>query len=168
MLFTSLITGASSAEARISLISASCSSSSSASSIASATVLCRVLSFPIRDSTSAAGATATRQFRPVAICTSSRATTLAGSAIARISVASSTKPIGTALWRRADLTEIRFAAPMSTWKTARSTKSRPYRSATARVTCSESMTPCSSRSCSGERPAVRDCATACSICSGVA
>ena len=117
MLLTSLITGASSAVARMSVISAGSpdSTSSSSSAIASATVLCSVLSRPISASMSSPGATATRQFSPVAICTSSRASTLAGSAIASSRVSWSMKPIGTASWRRADLTEIMFAAAMSIW-----------------------------------------------------
>ncbi len=113
MLLTSLITGASSAWARMSVTSAS--SSSASSSIASATVLSIVPSFPIRASMSAAGATATWQLRPVAICTSSMARTLAGSAIASRSVPSLTYPTGTAWCRRADFSEIRLVAPMSTW-----------------------------------------------------
>jgi hypothetical protein len=63
---------------------------------------------------SAGGATATRQLSPVAIWTSSSARTFAGSAIARSTLPSSMKEIGMAWWRRADFTEIRFAAAMST------------------------------------------------------
>ncbi len=98
MLLTSLITGASSALARMSVMSASGSGSGCAaasSSTALSTVLSSVDSFPTSASMSPADATATRQLSPVAICTSSSASTFAGSAIASSSVCSSTKAIGT-------------------------------------------------------------------------
>ena len=76
--------------------SSSSGSSSSPSVIASVTVLCIVPSFVISASMSSAGATATAQFRPVAIWMSSSASTLVGSAIATSSVLSSTKPTGSA------------------------------------------------------------------------
>ena len=123
MLFTSLMTGPSWAEARRSVISAgpSSSDSSSSSAIASATVLCIVLSFVITPSMSSADATATAQLSPVAICTSSSANRLVGSAIASRRVLSSMNETGSTWCRRADLAGTRLAAPISTLKSARST-----------------------------------------------
>ena len=63
---------------------------------------------------SSSAATATRQFIPVIIWTSSIASTLAGSAIASSTVSSPMNPTGTARKRRAVEAGIRFAAPMST------------------------------------------------------
>ncbi len=63
---------------------------------------------------SSGAATATRQLSPVAIWMSSTASTLAGSATASSSVSLSRWPTGIALVRRAELTETRFAAAIST------------------------------------------------------
>ena len=98
MLLTSLITGASSAdgahvgdlELSVRLLFLLLVE------IASATVLWSVLSRPISASMSPPARPRRRQLSPVAICTSSSASTLAGSAIASSSVLSSTKPTGTA------------------------------------------------------------------------
>ena len=82
--FTSLITGASDADSRIS-VTGFTSSFSASSSIASAIALSRRLMRPIRLATSSAVATAGRMLRPVISLRSSSARTLDGSAIATIS-----------------------------------------------------------------------------------
>ncbi len=73
------MTGASSADSRISVTSAvESAASSSSSETASETALSSELRRLIRSSMSTSAATATRQLRPVIICTSSTARTLAG------------------------------------------------------------------------------------------
>ena len=84
------MTGASSADSRISVTSAELrSTSASSSETASETADSSELRRLIRFSMSTSAATATRQVRPVIICTSSTASTFAGSAIASSSVSES-------------------------------------------------------------------------------
>ena len=85
------MTGASSADSRISVTSAAFrSTSASSSETASETALSSELRRLIRFSMSTSAATATRQLRPVIIWMSSTASTFAGSAIASSSVSVST------------------------------------------------------------------------------
>ncbi len=85
------MTGASSADSRSSVTSAELRFiSSSSSRTASETALSSEFSRLISASMSTSAATATRQVRPVDICMSSTASTLAGSDIATSSVSGST------------------------------------------------------------------------------
>ena len=89
---TSLITGASSADSRISVTSAS---SSSPSLTAAATASSSLLMRPIRPWMSSTAPTTGSTSWPVISLRSSSASTFDGSAIATSSVPSSSKPIGT-------------------------------------------------------------------------
>ena len=92
---TSLITGASSADSRMSVIEAP--SSSSSSSTASATASSRRLMRAISPAMSSGEATTGRTSWPVISFRSSSASTFDGSTIATSRAPSSSKPIGTAL-----------------------------------------------------------------------
>ncbi len=127
---TSLMTGAFSADSRISATSAR---SSSPSETASATASSSLFMRPIRPWMSSAEATTGRTSWPVISFRSSSASTFDGSAIATISAPSSPIPIGTAVKRRAACTLIRLSAEMSALKMPRSTWCSPKRCATARA-----------------------------------
>ena len=125
------MTGASSADSRMSVIDAP--SSSSSSSTASATASSSRLMRPIRPAMSSGEATAGRTSWPVMSLRSSSASTFAGSAMATSRAPSSPNPIGTASKRRAAWGVIRFTADRSGRYTCRSTWNRPKRSAIARA-----------------------------------
>ena len=116
--FTSLITGASSADSRISVTSAS---SSSPSLTAAATASSSLLMRPIRPWMSSAEPTTGITSWPVISFRSSSASTFDGSAIATSSEPPSSNPIGTDPSRRAAAGLIRLSAATSVLNTDRST-----------------------------------------------
>ena len=147
--FTSLITGASSADSRISVMSAiSSSPCSTASATASSSRLMRV----ITPAMSSGEATTGRTSLPVISFRSSRASTFDGSAMATSSWPFSSYPIGTAPSRRAACALIELRALTSVLKMVRSTWWSPKRWAIARESWSPVIAPDSSRTCSGARP----------------
>ena len=147
---TSLMTGASSADSRI-----------SATSARSSSLLVDGLGDRVVEAVHAADqgrdvlgeATTGRTSWPVISLRSSSASTFDGSAIATISAPSSPKPIGTALKRRAACALIRLSAAMSALKTPRSTWCEPEALGDRARDWSTLIAPDSSSSCSGVRPA---------------
>ena len=112
--FTSLITGASSADSRISVTSAS---SSSPCSTAAATASSSRLMRPISSRMSSCEPTTGSTSWPVISFRSSSASTFDGSCMATSRWPASSKPIGAEPSRRAAWAPIRFRAPTSALKT---------------------------------------------------
>ena len=157
--FTSLITGASSADSRISVTSAS---SSSPCSTAAATASSSRLMRPTSSRMSSCDPTTGITSWPVMSFRSSSASTFEGSAMATRRCPASSKPIGAAASRRAACAPMRLSAPTSALNTARSTCGRPKRCAVARASWSAVIAWDSRSRISGARPADFPSATAAS------